>query len=135
MSEETPERVEQEQEKKHEPAVAALLGSDRVVLNIGSVNHVRVGQRWLIYELSDFEVTDPTTGESLGRVEIPKGTGKIVGVQERMSVLESDQEPPETSPTGLASSTIGFGELMNPARKAPFRNATEGDRVKRLSMW
>lgn len=134
MSEETPERVEQEK-KKREPAVAALLGSDRVVLNIGSENRVSLGQRWLIYELSDFEVTDPTTGESLGRVEIPKGTGKIVGVQERMSVLESDQEPPEISPTGLASTTIGFGELMNPARKAPFRGAVEGDRVKRLSMW
>ena len=135
MSEETPERVEQEKERKHVPAVAALLSSDRVVLNIGSENSVRLDQRWLIYELSDFDVTDPTTGESLGQVEIPKGTGKIVGVQDRMSVLESDREPPDTSPTGLASTVMGFGELMNPARKAPFRNAVEGDRVKRLSAW
>lgn len=120
-----------EQTPKHKPAVAAVLNSDRVALNIGSDHGVKLGQRYLIYELSDYEITDPTTGESLGRVEIPKGTGRIANVQKKISTLESDKELPP-SERGLSSLSVDIAELMTPGRMAPFRNPREGDRVKRL---
>lgn len=118
-----------EQAAKKNPAVARVLSSDQVVLNIGSKDGVQRGIRYLIYEMSDDEVTDPTTGESLGQVEIPKGTGRIVNVQQNMAVLESDRELSGGFDEPL---TIGAAELMRPGRKAPFRSPWPGDRVKRL---
>lgn len=119
-------------EKQPTPAVAAVLTTDQVVLNVGRRHGVQIGQRYLIYVLSEDEVTDPYTGESLGRVEIPKGTGKIASVQKRMAVLQSDRELSGGQRSAEESLTLGISELMMPGRMAPFRGAAEGDRVKRL---
>lgn len=88
----------------------------------------------MIYTLSEEQVTDPNTGEPLGLLEIPKGTGRIVHVQDRMAVLESDKAPN----SGPGDTTFGgLGSLLSaniiaPAAMAPFRNPKVGDRVKRV---
>lgn len=126
MSEKSPEQ--EKQQTSPEIVVASVLSSDRVVINKGREYGVRVGNRFLIYELDDGEITDPITKESLGRLEIPKGTGRIVSVQPRMAVLESDKEP--STNRGLSVSAIT--DLMQPSAMAPFRSPQKGDKVKRI---
>ena len=54
-----------------------------VSLNVGSINGVQEGDKFLVYSLSDHEIVDPDTGESLGYLEFVKGTGEVVHVQLR----------------------------------------------------
>ncbi len=126
------EAAQNERESSAEtyPVVASVLDSDRVVINIGASDGIKIGQRFLIYELSDEEIKDPLTDESLGRLEIPKGTGKIVGTQSRIAVLESDQEP-SGNPRLPMSGTV-TADFFTPAAMAPFRSPNVGDSVKRL---
>lgn len=129
MSDTAPEQKKQKAQER--PVVAFVLSSDRVVLNKGWDDGIRVGQRYLIYELSEEEIIDPVTNESLGLLQEPKGTGKIVSVQRNMAVLESDQEP-RRNPRGTL---VGFtDDMFNPAAMAPFRSPNEGDPVKKISL-
>ena len=70
--------------------VARVLSEYRVVINRGSLQGIEKGQRFLLYALSEEDIVDPTTGEPLGHLEIVKGTGKVVHVQERLATIESD---------------------------------------------
>jgi hypothetical protein len=72
------------------PAVAAVLGSARVVINIGSTDGVLLNDAYLLYEVSDDVIIDPITQEELGLLEIPKGTGVVVHVQPRLATLQAD---------------------------------------------
>jgi hypothetical protein len=70
--------------------VAYTLPDDyEVVLNRGAKDGIRKGQRFLVYRLGDV-VVDPSTGESLGRLELVAGTGTVVHVQEQMCTIRSD---------------------------------------------
>jgi len=70
--------------------VAYTLPDDyEVVLNRGTKDGIRKGQRFLVYRLGDV-VVDPSTGESLGRLELVAGTGTVVHVQEQMCTVRSD---------------------------------------------
>ena len=60
----------------------------KVVINRGIEQGVKVGDRYLIYALGE-EMIDPETEESLGRLEVVKGRGKVVHVQEKMATVES----------------------------------------------
>jgi proteasome assembly chaperone (PAC2) family protein len=71
--------------------VVHVLSEYRIVINKGSSNGIHLGQRFLLYTLSEKEIIDPDSGESLGFLEIAKGTGKVVHVQERMCTIESDR--------------------------------------------
>lgn len=122
----------QKNRSKDTIAVASILGSDRVVINRGTQDGVRMGQTYLVYVLSDEEVTDPTTGESLGRLEIPKGTGTIVHAQNHMATLESDKEL--TNKQSYADAML-TDRVPTQGMKAPFRNPRVGDLAKRLSLW
>ena len=60
-----------------------------VSLNVGSINGVQEGDKFLVYSLSDHEIVDPDTGESLGYLEFVKGTGEVVHVQDKMCTITS----------------------------------------------
>ena|SRR5450759_4380560 len=70
--------------------VASVLDPARVVINRGSENGVQVGQRFIIFTIGQ-ELTDPDTKQSLGKLEIVRGTGKVEHIQERMAILKSDR--------------------------------------------
>lgn len=80
------------QEPKWPARVVTVLGENRIVINRGTDDGVRRDQRFLLYDLSEEELLDPVTEESLGRLEIPKGTGKVVHAQDRMATIQSDRE-------------------------------------------
>lgn len=66
--------------------IAQIISPSRVVINAGRDDGLRKGQRAIIYSVGD-EVFDPDTQESLGRLELVKGEGKIQNVQDRISTL------------------------------------------------
>ena len=71
--------------------VVKVLEPDRVVLNRGVRDGIELEQRFLIYEVGE-PLTDPVTGEDLGRLEMSKGWGEIIQVQEKVSILFNSRE-------------------------------------------
>lgn len=73
--------------------VAEVLGNgSRIVINRGTIDGVELSQEFLLYAISPHEIIDPETGESLGRLEIVKGTGYVIHVQEKMSIVKAVQK-------------------------------------------
>jgi hypothetical protein len=120
--------------------VAHVLTAYKVVINKGAADGVQVGQRFLVYAVSKDPIVDPETREPLGHLEIVKGTGKVVHVQERMATLESDIAGPNartvrryTTPTTsmwLLMSGRQEEEVVDAAPRLPFEGATSGDKAK-----
>lgn len=75
--------------------VAKVIDDYKLVINRGSENGIKEGQRMLVYCVSDEDIKDPETGESLGFLELVRGTGKIIFVQEKISIIESDNTKAE----------------------------------------
>jgi len=72
------------------PKVASVYPDDdnKLVITVGKENQVKKGDKYLVYELGD-HVYDPDTKADLGQLEIIKGIGKVIHVQDKMSVIES----------------------------------------------
>lgn len=71
--------------------IVTVLDDDKVVINRGSTHGVAEDQRFLVFALSESDIIDPDTGDSLGRLEIIKGTGKVTHLQEKMATVTSDR--------------------------------------------
>ena len=113
--------------------VARVLDNYKLVINRGSENGIREGQRMLVYCVSDEDIKDPHTGESLGYLELVKGTGKIIFVQEKMSILESDKifKSSKTNPyPSITHSWQQLDFLVLEGKLVPFENPEVGDMVK-----
>lgn len=100
--------------------VAKVLDSNKLVLNIGTKNHVTIGQRFLIYGLSDDEIIDPSTGFSLGYLELVRGTGKVTYIQEKMCIIESD------------STRTSLLNVLDGPEIVPFKDPIEGDFAREI---
>jgi hypothetical protein len=100
--------------------VAEVIDDYKVVINRGVLHGVKVGDRFLIYKLTD-EIIDPETKEPLGRLELSKGTGKAILVLEKMALIESDRE----------KRTIGgtLESIISP-EKLPFDKPKQKDKAK-----
>lgn len=61
-----------------------------VSLNAGTREGISLGDKFLVYAVSDHEIIDPDTNESLGFLEFVKGTGKVIHVQEKLCTIESN---------------------------------------------
>lgn len=121
-------------EKKFPAAVASIINEYRIVINRGNEHDIRLGQRFLVYCLSDEEIIDPITNEPLGYLEIVKGTGKVINVQERISVIESDKTEISNRKIIKKGSLYSFlgdavEEIESPQR-VPFELVQVGDKAK-----
>ena len=83
-----------------EALVAKVLDQRKVVINRGSDAGVAMGQVFVVFERGE-DVTDPASGESLGALELVKGKGHVIHVQQRMAILEL--EAPEQARTRTLS--------------------------------
>lgn len=108
----------------------------KIVINAGINKDVKKGQRFLVYALSNHEIFDPDTNTSLGFLEIVKGTGTVIHVQEKMATIESDVY--ETSqPTKIIRKksiySLGTTEERTVSREhIAFNNPEIGDFVKQI---
>jgi hypothetical protein len=118
--------------------LVAVIDSFKVVINRGTTDNVKVGQRFLVYSVSKEPILDPETGEDLGQLEIVKGTGKVVHVQDRMATLHSDNLGPtgrtlrrfNTSALAMLSGARQEEEVVNAPESLPFDGAVLGDKAK-----
>lgn len=111
--------------------VRVINNNTRIVINKGEIHGVRKGQKVLVYSLGG-EVKDPNNGESLGYLEIVKGTGEVIHVQEKMSTIQSDQKK-SGSKILKRTSIYGLGgeEIVEPQNDlVPFEEPEVGDMVK-----
>jgi hypothetical protein len=112
--------------------VHTLPDDHEVVLNRGIADGVRQGQRFLIYHLGD-EIIDPSTRESLGRLELVAGTGTVTHVQERMCTVRSDMTGKSQKRISQFRNSImrmagdKITEEIMPAEPVPFKDPKVGD--------
>ena len=66
--------------------VIKLINEYKIVVNKGENAGIKLGQVFLVYKEAE-ELFDPDTDESLGKLEITKGKGKVVHVQPRWPQL------------------------------------------------
>lgn len=113
--------------------VAEVIDDYKLVINRGTEHGIRKGQRVLIYSITNQEIKDPETGESLGFLELVRGTGKIIYLQERMSIIESDKETEtrrvfdDNKPYYISWNRT---ETIIETIRVPFDNPQVGDQVK-----
>lgn len=121
-------------EKKFPALVASVIDDYKVVINRGTEHDIKLGQRFLVYNLSDEEILDPVKHESLGYLEVVKGTGKVIHVQEKMATIESDKTEMSNRriiKKGSVYSFLGNAvEEIMPLQKVPFDSVQVGDQVK-----
>lgn len=116
--------------------VVAIIDTYKVVINRGMKHFIKEGQRFLLYKLDDNEIKDTISGESLGYLEIPKGTGKVISVQERMSIIESDRWEPSVKTVVKRNQQSKLfpeteEEITSPSnRLKPFDGPEIGDKAK-----
>ncbi len=109
--------------------VVSVINNFKVAISRGSKNGIRNGQRFLIYALSSDKMTDPETGESLGYLEIVRGTGYVVHVQETMATIESDKQ---SSNKIKKKSNFLFAETIEEVQHEliPFEDPEVGDKAR-----
>lgn len=101
--------------------VAYIIDNNQLVLNVGKNDGIEPGQRFLIYGLSEEDIIDPETNQSLGKLELVRGTGAISYIQDSMSIIKTDMK--ERSPlAGL----VGNYEVI------PFSNPQIGDFAREI---
>ena len=124
--------------------VAKIIDEFTLVINKGREDVVSEGERFLIYSIGE-EILDPDTKKSLGKLEIVKGTGKVLHVQSRLSTISSDMK---SAPTRTIRKKIGripaiptLATIMGreqeieeylPSDPIPFDNPEVGDFVKKI---
>lgn len=110
----------------NEPKVAKILDKYNLVLNKGKNADIKLGQEYLLYEQTE-EIRDPETGELLECLFVPKGKGVITRVQEKISILRSNEWE---RPSSLAEALTAFAQ---PRDLKPFYRPEVGDSVRNIS--
>jgi hypothetical protein len=62
-----------------------------VVVNGGTRHGVKIGDRFLVFGIGP-EVSDPDSGDNLGRVELVRGRGEVTHVQDSLATLRSIEQ-------------------------------------------
>ena len=103
-----------EESVKFEAKVASIIDNYRVVINKGSNEGIRVGQRFLILTIGE-EIFDPDTKESLGKIEIVKGKGEVIHVQDRLATLQTTETHEiQRRHSGILAMAAGFEVQKEP---------------------
>ena len=117
--------------------VAKIISPTRIVINRGFEHKIKLAQKMLLYSLSDEKIHDPETGEFLGYLEIYKGTGKVITVQEKLSVIELDRDKltqalvkSMTHPLFSPNFSPEFSKNLTKDNKIPFEDPQVRDLVK-----
>lgn len=118
-----------------------------IVINRGSSNGVKPGDRFLIFGVGP-HIADPDTGVDLGVLELVRGQGYVVHVQEHLSTIRTTERrrtrpakritrAPGRSNSAAAFaafSNLGIGsvieEELSPEEEVPFNSVQLGDFAK-----
>ncbi|MCB1193558.1 MAG: hypothetical protein H7A23_09350 [Leptospiraceae bacterium] len=129
-----------------EAVVAEIINDNKIVINAGEKDGLKKGMEVLVYAKGN-EIFDPLTNESLGILEIVKGTGTITHLQNRIATVESNMKLDTsrklvTKKKHNESALFQMVEMLQPYRvieeieeipskvMVPFENLEVGDLVK-----
>jgi hypothetical protein len=123
-------------------------GPLEIVINGGAQQGVQPGDRFMVFGLGP-RITDPDTGKDLGQLEIVRGRGEVVHVQEHLATVRTlERRRPRPAKRiirepgrQLMSDLIGmpgvFGssagvieEEISPETEVPFEAVQRGDLAK-----
>lgn len=126
-----------EPNSKREIVVVKVQDDKKVVINVGSDQGIKVGDKFLVYYVDPEELIDPITGESLGQLETVRGTGTAVHVQPKMTTIESNRkEKPKkvVSRSGSRALASLMGEVVEYPEPeiVPFDHPEIGDKAKKI---
>lgn len=114
--------------------VVYIIDEYQLAINVGKSQGISIGDKYQVYALSNKEIIDPYTSQSLGYLEIIKGSGKVISVQESMSIIKSIERSAfptkiiKKSPYGLFSES----EEHVSQEYLPFDNPAVGDLAKKI---
>lgn len=120
--------------------VVKRISSFELVINRGSLDGIKLKDRFLVYYIDPDEIIDPETQESLGNLEIIRGTGEAIHVQEKMTTIRSDRYDNSSGKTIRRSSSpfagitafAGTETIEQPSKNLiEFDSARLGDKVKK----
>ena len=107
------------------PVVVKILdGGTKLVISKGSYRGWRVGQRVVIFGEGE-EIVHPRTGESLGRLEILRGHGRVIHIQDKLITVESDEHRRSGGVKKIIRSSVGFSALGLGDRVEEIDNSTD----------
>lgn len=116
--------------------IVMIISPYQVVINGGIEAGLKKGQRVLIYGVGEM-IKDPETGEDLEKIEIVRGTGRIIHLQAKIATVESDmkEDRPITikRKSGLGTMSTIFGETEETEinrKEIPFDEPQVGDCVR-----
>ena len=119
-------------------------GPLEVVINHGSSQGVQAGDRFLVFGIGP-HIADPDTGKDLGVLELVRGQGQVVHVQEYLSTIRTIERrrtrPARritTRESGLSAALSRLGgtsasvieEELSPEEEVPFESVQLGDFAK-----
>lgn len=109
-----------------------------VVLNRGARDGVKLGDRFLVFGEGP-NIIDPDTGKDLGRLELVRGRGEVVHVQEHLATIRTIERR-RTRPAKRITREAGGSLLNGPGRvveeelapevETPFEAVRLGDLAK-----
>ncbi|MFN7310578.1 MAG: hypothetical protein ACK5T0_04330 [Vampirovibrionales bacterium] len=116
--------------------VVEFVDQETLVINRGKEHGISIGQRFVVYALGK-EIIDPENQESLGRLELIRGTGKVTNVQAKIATITSDMTKTQKkfdSMTDTQRALSGFlgrtSSFIQDELVVPFDSPRIGDLVK-----
>ncbi len=110
--------------------VVEIVDKNRVVINRGSLHNIKIGTEFMIYSISDEDIIDPTSGQSLGKLEYPKDTGEVINVQENLATIETNMETEASRVIKKDPLFYGREQIEVNYKKIPFDYPEIGDKAK-----
>lgn len=120
--------------------VIKIIDQYRLVINKGKDDGISDSDRFIVYELGE-ELFDPDTNENLGQLEIVKGSGEPIHIQEKITTIESTRSNRVANRKIIkrrgGGGLLGLNlpsteEIIEPGEQIlePFEDPKEGDLAK-----
>lgn len=133
--------VEETNTANYPASVVKVIDEYTIVINRGSEHGVSKGDQFLVYFIEPEELKDPETGESLGNLEVVRGTCSAIHVQPKITTVKSNRSVSRgrvirrTSNPGIGGLLGSFAAeretIEEPEREAlPFDDVQIKDSVK-----
>jgi hypothetical protein len=112
--------------------VVKVIDKFTVVINAGSDRNVELDARFVLVGLGDV-IVDPDTGLALEHLELVRGTGRVIHVQQKICTLQSaiyDKHPDQREIKKITSRG-GIGGLIGSPQDTVTETTKPGDQVLR----
>jgi|GEM_PF-794261 len=94
--------------------VADLIDDRTLVINKGTNDGVAIGMLFMVYDATGKVVKDPTSGDELGKIKLPKIEVKVIHVEEKYCLAETHKYKEVN--VGGVNPLLGTANLFSPPK-------------------